>query len=120
MPSTIRGDLHAALIDAVGRCEWPQCGTPGDRLELAHLHSVGMGGRPSADTIDNVALLCWRHARWSDGLLGNTTLTQYRVGVRRLVAAAGRVPTPGATYAWEAAEALRTVIHRTRGWIVDV
>lgn len=51
---------------AGGICEWPRCGRPGE--ELAHAHSLGAGGRKSADVIENTAWLCKPHARMSDGL----------------------------------------------------
>lgn len=50
---------------ADGRCDWPECGRPGE--ELAHLHSIGAGGRPSADRLGNVAWMCRTHAAMSDG-----------------------------------------------------
>jgi len=33
---------------------------------MAHLHSIGMGGRASADTIDNVMRACDAHALLTD------------------------------------------------------
>ena len=50
---------------AGGMCDWPKCDRPGQ--ELAHLHSIGAGGRPSADTIENVGWFCHQCARMSDG-----------------------------------------------------
>lgn len=63
---TARSNLRAALIDLVGAaCEWPECPDTGD--EMAHLRGIGMGGRPSADTLDNVAWLCHFHHDLLDG-----------------------------------------------------
>lgn len=62
-----RKALRARLFDlSGGRCEWRRC----DHLatQMAHAHSIGMGGRESADTIDNVAALCDAHSLVSDGL----------------------------------------------------
>ncbi len=55
-----------------GTCCWPmspecpleRCGQPA--VELAHFHSVGMGGRASADEVQNAGAMCARHARCSD------------------------------------------------------
>ncbi len=59
---------------AGGRCEHPikgttttrKCGMPA--LELAHIESIGMGGRASADRVNNVLAACRRHARSTDDL----------------------------------------------------
>jgi hypothetical protein len=50
---------------AGGMCDWPSCERPGQ--ELAHIRSIGMGGRPSADVIENCCWLCHTHSRMSDG-----------------------------------------------------
>jgi len=48
-----------------GPCEW--CSErPGQ--ELAHIHSIGAGGRKSADEIGNCFWACHTCARMSDGL----------------------------------------------------
>ena len=47
-----------------GMCEWCQQ-KPGQ--ELAHFHSIGAGGRQSADSITNVGWFCRSCARMSDG-----------------------------------------------------
>jgi hypothetical protein len=65
---TDRAELRAILADWTGnRCQWPNCDEGGSPLQLAHVFGVGMGGRPSADTIDNVALLCKYHHDLLDG-----------------------------------------------------
>ena len=63
---SVRSTLHCQARElADGMCQWPSCGRPGQ--ELAHLHSIGAGGRRSADTLSNVAWMCHAHARMSDG-----------------------------------------------------
>ena len=47
------------------RCIWPHCGKPA--VELAHAHSIGAGGRKSADVLTNCFAACYAHARHSDG-----------------------------------------------------
>jgi hypothetical protein len=66
MSMSLRSVLRCQARElAGGMCDWPSCNRPGQ--ELAHLHSVGAGGRRSADTLGNVAFLCGPHARMSDG-----------------------------------------------------
>lgn len=48
-----------------GYCEWSRCQSFGE--QLAHIRGKGMGGRPSADQLDNLALLCVRHHDLLDG-----------------------------------------------------
>ena len=61
-----RRDLRAEAEKIDGRgCVWPNCRTVGE--QLAHLRGVGAGGRPSADTLSNVALLCRFHHDLLDG-----------------------------------------------------
>ena len=63
---TVRQDLRAQVIEiSGGRCEFPDCSEAG--RELAHLHSVGAGGRKSADVLGNVMFACRPHARLTDG-----------------------------------------------------
>ena len=65
MPDTIT-DLRATVAEwTAGRCEWPGCRQYA--AELAHVHGKGMGGRPSADTLDNLAFLCVYHHNLLDG-----------------------------------------------------
>lgn len=63
------GLRQAAMERALYRCQWPSCGEQAQ--ELAHLHSIGAGGRKSADTLGNVMVMCRRHARYSDGEYDN-------------------------------------------------
>ena len=73
---TVRQELRAQVIEiSGGRCEWPACLEAG--RELAHLHSVGAGGRKSADVLGNVAWFCRDHARISDGEYGAGGRSQY-------------------------------------------
>ena len=140
MRHTRRATLRAQLDEAVGHCEWPGCGTPTDRLELAHLHSVGMGGRGSADTIHNVILACYTHARYTDGERpGSPTDDRRDTAAAEWVASdshyraahidlfrAARYADPADAYeraaadarlAYARVQAFRTVIFRTRGWL---
>jgi len=52
---------------AGNRCEFPQCASRA--ASLAHLHSIGAGGRKSADTIGNVMAACDAHALMTDGAI---------------------------------------------------
>lgn len=61
-----RSDLRAEALERDGGCVWPQC-TGTEPLEMAHIRGIGMGGRPSADTLDNVAILCRFHHALLDG-----------------------------------------------------
>ena len=57
-----------ALDRANHRCEWPECINYDQRLELAHLKDIGMGGNPTRKyDIDNVAMLCKLHHDIYDG-----------------------------------------------------
>lgn len=56
---------EAVIARSGGRCEWPRCPNAGS--ETAHAHSVGMGGRKSADDPSNAIWACRGHARMSDG-----------------------------------------------------
>ena len=89
-----------------GWCEWPACEKPG--TELAHLHSIGAGGRRSADTPSNVMLLCRDHARISDGEYGSGGRTQYEEAHETLLGADWA--EFGAGLAWERAEALTALV----------
>lgn len=76
-----RRQLHAVLEEWAGACEWPGCEHRGP-YEMAHVHGVGMGGRPSADTLENVALLC----RFHHDLLDGRTTRELRVEMAFLLA----------------------------------
>lgn len=106
-----RSALRAQLRDVAGPfCEWPGCGEPG--VEVAHLHSVGMGGKhTAADELANVAWLCRDHARISDQEYGSGGAKQYR---EALLALLGDLPTE--RVGWLVAEAMRTRVQQLRGW----
>ena len=60
-------ELREEALERDGyRCVWPGCQSRDD-LEMAHLEPKGMGGRPSVNVIDNVAILCRRHHSLLDG-----------------------------------------------------
>ena len=63
--TSARGVLRCQARElAGGMCEW--CGEhPG--TSLCHIHSIGMGGRKSADTIENVFWGCEACGLASDG-----------------------------------------------------
>ena len=88
------------------RCQWPCCGQRGQ--ELAHCHSIGMGGRPSADTLENVVFLCRDHARISDGERGSGGGTQYLDAMFHLLGARYLDMMPS-QIGYERAEALRSL-----------
>jgi len=103
-----RSELRAQVIELSGGwCEAPACTRPG--AELAHLHSIGMGGRRSADRIDNVAWLCADHARISDGEYGSGGRAQFDEFHRRLLGS-----TDGAGLAYRRAEALSEHVRQAR------
>ena len=105
-------ELRAEIVArSGGRCEWKSCYEPG--VEAAHLHSRGIGGnRVSRDRIDNLAFLCWSHARMSDGEYGDGGAEGYReshlvlFGARYLEMDAGVI-------AYERAETLKALIGET-------
>ncbi len=102
-----RSELRAKVFElAGGRCEFPGC--PKAATELAHLHSIGAGGRKSADTLDNTMAACPDHARITDGLYGTGGREQFEKAMRSI----------GAAGAWERAEALRKHVLQTRGFAV--
>ena len=111
---TRRQDLRAQVIDiSGGTCEWPSCTVRG--VELAHLHSVGAGGRKSADTLSNVMWACYDHARISDGEYGEGGRTQYLAAHDILFNGMWPVAWEElGCLAWERAEALRVHLKRTR------
>ena len=100
---TARGKLRQQAMDlSGGMCDWPQCPRPA--VELAHLHSIGMGGRKSADTLSNVAVFCWNHARASDGLYRNRDWYEEQLAL---------IGVDWPFKAWEIAEAL--TVHIAKG-----
>ncbi len=109
---SVRSALRAQVRErSGGKCEWPECDRSGE--ELAHAHSVGMGGRTSADTIDNVAFLCWRHARMSDGLQPSGWPAFYQQH-QLLLGDDWERRIPVNRWAWERAEALTKHVARRR------
>ena len=102
-----RKALRTQLFDLTGgRCEWTSCLQAATRM--AHAHSIGMGGRPSADTIDNVASLCDNHALVSDGLWPGYYDRDWYLEQLRLI---GVIPP---VKAFNVAEALRVHIAKGR------
>ena len=68
-----------ALDRANNRCEWPECINYDQRLELAHLKDIGMGGNPTRKfDIQNVAMLCKWHHDIYDGRQSMGTKVAYR------------------------------------------
>lgn len=64
---TDRSELRAVAMERDGgRCAWPGCSEV-FRLEMSHIWPIGMGGRKSADTIENVWMLCKRDHDHFDG-----------------------------------------------------
>ena len=106
--------LSAELYEAVwqrdrGHCRWPECPLPAD--ETAHLHSKGMGGRPSANSLENLMCACSDHARISDGEYGSGGAEQYR-RAHLLLLGPRFLDLPSHLIAWERAEALADVVTR--------
>jgi hypothetical protein len=97
---------------AGGMCDWPQCGRPGE--ELAHLHSIGLGGRKSADVIENLAWLCKPHALMSDGLQPGGW-PAYKQAHQALLGADYEERVTPDRVAFERAEALTRLIASKRG-----
>lgn len=64
-PSELRALIHE--LDGE-HCCWPTC--PHRGTEIAHFHSKGMGGTPDGrrNAVDCQGLMCYPHARMSDGL----------------------------------------------------
>lgn len=100
---------------AHGMCEWPGCLEPA--VELAHLHSTGMGGRRSADDPSNAMAACKVHARVTDGI-GFIHADGRRVDANReterMFEYIGYVPGWG-SLAWLRADALTRWLERVRG-----
>lgn len=95
---------------AGGMCQWPGCPRPGE--ELAHLHSIGAGGRPSADTLDNTAWLCAPHALMSDGKQRNWP--EFHQAHTALLGEGWEDRISMSHWGWERAEALRRHVARSR------
>jgi len=90
------------------QCIWTGCYQ--SAVELGHLHSIGAGGRKSADALDNVAAFCRLHARLSDGEYGSGGAPEYLSEHLKLMGPAF-LEMPAANIAFERAEALRGLIN---------
>jgi len=120
-PAPTDAELRAAVMDiSRGWCEWPECRAAA--TEAAHIHSKGMGGRASAQTLANTMAACPMHARITDGELPPSgTLRLYGAEVAGLFERLRIDPPSGAApgsprLAHAIAEALTAHIRRERGW----
>ncbi len=86
-----------------GICEW--CEHQFGR-SLAHIHSIGAGGRKSADTLANTFWACQDCAAMSDGLQGSGGWPQYAQAHARLLGDDWEWRFPMNRWGWERAEAL--------------
>jgi predicted restriction endonuclease len=69
-----------ALERANNRCEWPTCINYDQKLEMAHLVDIGMGGSKTRKyDINNVAMLCKLHHDLYDGRLISLAKKEYRI-----------------------------------------
>jgi len=113
MGETKRQRLRAEVAElSGGRCDWPYCDERG--VELAHIRSIGMGGRGSADEIGNCMFACKDHARISDGEFGAGGNIQYVAEHHKLWAGAGVGPGEYGSVAWWRAEALTRWVAKRR------
>lgn len=109
---SVRSDLRQTVIEiSGGTCEYPNCRLPG--TQLAHAHSIGMGGRKSADTLSNVTWLCDDHALLSDGLIPSHGAGWY---IEQLALIGVDYRNTGERKAWHIAEMLRSAVARERGF----
>ena len=101
-----------------GMCRWPGCGHPA--TEIAHLHSRGSGGTPDGRRDDprNLACMCWRHARYSDGETAGLGRGAYDAAHYRLLGhqLARHLLAHPDRLAWERARALTAHLEATRSW----
>jgi len=106
-----RSALRAEVFERDGyQCVWTECFQPAQ--ELMHFHSIGAGGRKSADALDNVGAGCKLHARLSDGEYGSGGAAEYAAEHFKLFG--GRyLELEAGTVAWERAEALRGLVDET-------
>lgn len=70
-----------ALERAGNKCEWPKCNNFDQKLEMAHILGIGMGGRNKLEKYDinNVAMLCKLHHDIYDGRNISLSKKEYRV-----------------------------------------
>jgi hypothetical protein len=92
-----------------GLCEWCR-ENPG--TELAHIHSIGMGGRPSADALSNVFWACQACALASDGKQRNWP--EFHRLHTMLLGEGWERRIPMARWGFERAEALKERVRRAR------
>jgi len=72
-----------ALERAGNKCEWPKCNNFDQKLEMAHIHGIGMGGNPTRKfDINNVAMLCKLHHDIYDGRTISLAKKEYRILVK--------------------------------------
>jgi len=108
---SLRTVLRAQARELAGdHCCWPGCTSAG--AELAHLHSVGMGGRKAADVITNVAWMCRKHARMTDGMQENWP--DFKQGHNALLGEGWEERIPMSGWAWARAEALTRLVAERR------
>ena len=103
-----RAPVRQMVIDRSGGwCEWPSHNHPG--AELAHFHSIGMGGNPlhDRDAWNNVGWFCRDTARISDGEHGSGGAAQYRLCLIQLFGSGVFDSMHVAARGWNRAEALR-------------
>jgi len=108
---SLRSVLRAQARElAQDRCDWPDCQNAG--AELAHIHSIGAGGRRSADTIENVAWMCHQHARMTDGI--QSDWPSFKQSHTALFGDGWEWRIPMDRWGWERAEALTALIAKRR------
>lgn len=94
---------------AGGLCEWCR-ERPG--TQLAHIHSIGMGGRPSADELSNVFWACDVCALASDGKQRNWP--EFHQLHTMLLGEGWEQRIPPNRWAYERAEALTRLVAERR------
>ncbi len=100
---------------ANGMCEWPGHDTV-PATELAHLHSKGIGGRPSANALLNGMAACADHARITDGLYAGGGKRQYVEAHAELGIVIGKSVMADAGIGWARSEKLREHLEESRNW----
>ncbi|MCP4897348.1 MAG: hypothetical protein GY906_10290 [bacterium] len=74
---------------------------------MAHLHSIGMGGRKSADTLDNVMRACDDHALLTDQAIPGGKGQDWYYTELAKIPGMGPDIIPTRVKAWRVAEGLR-------------
>jgi hypothetical protein len=110
----VTGRTRPEMRDILGEwgttCEFPQCTK--EATQMAHIASIGMGGRKSADRLYNVMRVCDDHALVTDGL------PPVGQGMEAFYAEVGKIPGVDASahLDWHAVRTkLRTAVLETRG-----